>query len=167
MKMCSWWTPAEEMRDTLPCTRETNKEAALPIIAIALAPSTRRAIGMVAGARPHLVTAVVVVRSRAGEETAVVAGLIVSRVRRVPEESPAAVALVVVVGGGGFRRLARQHDAASLGRDAYLGDGRLPHGEEQRDEAHQHQLCTYVRTHATNQTVLLLFRREKLILLAS
>jgi hypothetical protein len=110
----------------------------------------RATIGMVAGARPHLVTAVVVVRSRAGEETAVVPGLIVSRVRRVPEESPAAVALVVVGGGGGaFRRLARQHDAASLGRDAYLGDGRLPHGEEQRDEAHQHQLCTYARTQPT------------------
>lgn len=167
----------------MPCTRETNKEAASPthhrhrtgarvargLMVSWLLPCTlRRAVGMVAGARPHLVTAVVVVRSRAGEETAVVAGLIVSRVRRVPEESPAAVALVVVVGGGGaFRRLARQHDAASLGRDAYLGDGRLPHGEEQRDEAHQHQLCTYVRTHATNQTVLLLFRREKLILLAS
>ena len=64
----------------------------------------------------------------------------------VPEEPPAAIAAftAAVV----FLRLARQHDAAGLGGDTYLGDGRLPHGEEQRDEAHQHQLCTQ-----RNQTI--------------
>jgi len=57
---------------------------------------------------------------------------------RVPEEPPAAIPAAAFAVGLGF---ARQHDAASLGRDAYLGDGRLTHGEQQGDEAHQHQLC--------------------------
>jgi len=82
---------------------------------------------------PHFIDAKVVRRPGAGQEPAMV-----DFFSRVPEEPPAAIPAAAFAVGLGF---ARQHDAASLLRDAYLGDGRLPHGEEQGDEAHQHQLC--------------------------